>query len=332
MDPRSFGDMQSTSVVRICALSLVCLGTACDRNAKPENTGDKRATDELARGRGSMSVGGGASSTHSAQRDAGTIAADSSKDENTAPPAATFSFFVTSLQGMRELSKNEQGFGGDLRYGEATGLAGADKICTELAERSMAGARSKGWRAFLSTAKGSPDGGPTHAKDRIGTGPWYDRTGRLIAMDLSALLQVRPAGADPAIVNDLPNERGEPNHSDTEPDKSDNHDIVTATNAQGMYDGRPTCDDFTSVETPIPMAMSMMGAAGRGGLGRGAFMHYGPGVGHSWPAQSGMSWTTAHGAPGCAPSVALVQTGPGEGDGIGNAGGYGAIYCFALSP
>ena len=325
--------MQSTSVVRICALSLVCLGTACDGSAKPENTGDKRATDALAPGRGSMSEGGGAAvatSTRSAQRDAGSIAANSSSGENSAPSAGAFSFFVTSLQGMRELSNNEQGFGGDLRYGEATGLAGADKICTELAERSMAGAGSKGWRAFLSTAKGSPEGGPTHAKDRIGTGPWYDRTGRVIATDLSALLQVRPAGADPAIVNDLPNERGEPNHSDAEPNMNDNHDIVTATNAQGMYDGRPTCDDFTSVETPVPMPM--MGAAGRGGVGRGAFMHYGPGVGHSWPAQSGMSWTTAHGAPGCAPSVSLVQTGAGEGDGIGNGGGYGAIYCFALSP
>jgi hypothetical protein len=61
-------------------------------------------------------------------------------------------------------------------------------------------------------------------------------------------------------------------------------------------------------------------------------MHYGPGVGHSWPAMSGMSWIAAHGAPGCSPSVALVQSGPGEGTGIGNGGGYGGIYCFALKP
>jgi hypothetical protein len=229
---------------------------------------------------------------------------------------------------MRELSKNDQGFGGDLRYGEATGLAGADKICTELAERALPGAGAKGWRAFLSTAKGGPDGGPTHAKDRIGNGPWFDRAGRLIAQNLSDLLQVRPVGADPVVRDDLPNERGEPNHSDTQPGMDDNHDVVTATNAQGMYDGRPTCEDFTSVMTPVPM----MGAAGSGGRSRGQIMHYGPGVGHSWPAQSGMSWSTAHGAPGCGPSVALVQTGAGEGTGIGNAGGYGAIYCFALMP
>ena len=39
-----------------------------------------------------------------------------------------------------------------------------------------------------------------------------------------------------------------------------------------------------------------------------------------------------HRAPGCSPSVALVQMGGGQGTGIGNAGGYGGIYCFALKP
>jgi hypothetical protein len=252
-----------------------------------------------------------------------------------------FSFFVTSLRGMLDLSGSDQGFGGDLRYGETTGLAGADKICTELAERAMPGAGSKGWRAFLSTAKSSPDGGPTHAKDRIGNGPWYDRAGRLVAMDLNGLLQQRPAGADSAISADLPNERGEPNHTDTVEGMDDNHDVVTATNVQGMYDGRPTCEDFTSVETEMPMmGAAGAGAAGTGAAGRGGrpgrpgggFMHFGPGVGHSWPAMSGMSWIAAHGAPGCSPSVALVQTGAGDGTGIGNGGGYGGIYCFALKP
>ena len=47
---------------------------------------------------------------------------------------------------------------------------------------------------------------------------------------------------------------------------------------------------------------------------------------------SGTSWMSAHSSPGCAPSVALVQTGPGSGTGIGNGGGYGGIYCFAMTP
>jgi hypothetical protein len=226
-----------------------------------------------------------------------------------------FSFFVTSLSGMVELSKSDQGFGGDLRFGEATGLAGADKICATLAEQSLPGSGAKGWHAFLSTAKGGPSDAPIHARDRIGKGPWYDRLGRLVANDVTALQSDRPMGADAAIRNDLPNERGEPNHTTTTQGMDDNHDTVTGSNAMGMYDSAngSTCNDWTST-------------ASTGGS-------KGPIVGHSWPSdQSGTSWIRAHNAPGCAPSVALVQMGGGSGTGIGNAGGYGGFYCFALQP
>jgi hypothetical protein len=224
-----------------------------------------------------------------------------------------FSFFVTSLSGMIELSKSQQGFGGNLKFGEATGLAGADKICTTLAEKSMAGAGAKGWHAFLSAAQGGQNNGPVHAKDRIGKGPWYDRLGRVVATDLTGLLTERPTSADMTIRNDLPNEHGDPNHTDTMQGMDDNHDTVTGSNEMGMYDSSSgdTCSDWTSTES----------SGDRG-----------PMVGHSWPAQSGMSWIRAHNAPGCAPSVALVQNGGGSGTGIGNGGGYGGIYCFALQP
>jgi len=53
--------------------------------------------------------------------------------------------------------------------------------------------------------------------------------------------------------------------------------------------------------------------------------------GHSWPAFRGTNWIQAHTAPGCAPSVVQGEGSPG-GDGVGDMGGYGAIYCFALSP
>jgi hypothetical protein len=89
----------------------------------------------------------------------------------------------------------------------------------------------------------------------------------------------------------------------------DNHDTITGSNLMGEWDGGPTCDDWTSAEGSD-----------------------GPRVGHSWPAGSGRSWMQAHMAPGCAPSVALVQMGAGSGDGIGNGGGYGGWYCFALMP
>lgn len=214
---------------------------------------------------------------------------------------AKFSFFVTSLDAMRTLSKSENGFGGDLRFGEATGLAGADKICTTIAEKSMPGSGAKVWKAFLSTST-------VNAIDRIGQGPWYDRQGRLVSQNIQGLLGTRPAG-DAAIVNDLPNETGVPNRAGTGTGMDDNHDTITGTNTMGKWDSGPTCNDWTS-------------ATGSDG----------PRVGHSWPAGSGMSWMQAHTAPGCAPSVSLTQTGAGSGDGIGNGGGYGGFYCFAMSP
>ncbi|HEX2879557.1 MAG TPA: hypothetical protein VHO25_08465, partial [Polyangiaceae bacterium] len=123
-----------------------------------------------------------------------------------------FSFFVTSQVGLIALAPDANGFGGDLRFGEATGLAGADKICTTLAESSMPGSGAKQWRAFLSTTAGGENDGPINAIDRIGTGPWYDRNGRLFANDVAGLIGTRPDG-DPQAVEDFANELGEPNHS-----------------------------------------------------------------------------------------------------------------------
>ena len=251
----------------------------------------------------------------------GAGSAAGSGGSTVAVPTEKFSFFVTSLEAMRELSGSEEGFGGDLRHGETTGLAGADKICSEIAESSMPGASGKVWRAFLSAKAGGASGGAVHAKDRIGSGPWYDRTGRLIAMDVASLLETRPGGADAAIADNLPNERGEPNRASED---IDNHDIVTGSNERGEYNGGETCADWTTTMTPA--STGGMPGGGRGGGGRG------PMCGHSWPAQSGQSWIRAHNTPGCAPSVNLVQMGGGMGDGIGNSGGYGGIYCFALSP
>ena len=85
---------------------------------------------------------------------AGASAAGSGAAGTTAVPTERFSFFVTSYAAMQRLSKSTSGFGGDLRYGQADGLSGADKICTEIAESSMPGSGAKGWRAFLSVTKG----------------------------------------------------------------------------------------------------------------------------------------------------------------------------------
>src|SRR5690348_6461058 len=110
-----------------------------------------------------------------------------------------FSFFVTSMKAMQELSGSQQGFGGDLRFGETgpgAGLRGADKICAAIAEKSMPGAGTKKWRAFLSAVSGE-DGKQVNAIDRIGEGPWYDRVGRLLANNKAELMNDRPSNADP---------------------------------------------------------------------------------------------------------------------------------------
>jgi hypothetical protein len=212
---------------------------------------------------------------------------------------ARFSFFVTSLDTMRAQSGSQDGFGGDLG-----GLAGADAICQTAAE--AVGFGHKTWRAFLSIYN---NGSPQHAIDRIGTGPWYDRNERLIAMDVAGLISGnRPAG-DAATVNDLPDENGTPLTT-----FGDSHDILTASNQQGQFDGNSavaSCNDWTDSSPGTANAVRL---------------------GHSWPAMSGQHWIRAHTARGCSPGVNLVQDGPGTGTSVGAGGGWGGIYCFALTP
>jgi hypothetical protein len=265
------------------------------------------------------SDGGGGGGHGGAQSDAGA------REAGAGPAAdggnARFSFFVTSLRAMQRLSGSQVGFGGDLRFGQPDGLEGADEICRRIAETSMPGSGAKGWRAFLSVTKG-PDGRPVHAIDRVGEGPWYDRLGRLVAQNKADLVQDRPRGGDPLIIHDLPNEDGVPNHA---PDgqKVDNHDILTGSDARGQLysaDWSSTCHDWTS----------KVGRDGR------------PRVGHSWPRRFGPgfpphvaeSWISVLDEAGCAPGVSLVEMGPPDPNvpTVGSGGGYGGIYCFALSP
>jgi len=223
---------------------------------------------------------------------------------------------VTSIDEMRRLSKSQNGFGGDLRYGQADGLAGADKICSEIAESSMPGSSAKQWRAFLSVTKG-PNGTPVNAADRIGTGPWYDRRARLVAMTLPDLLQDRPNGADPLIKQDLPNETGTPNHRpDPTMPVADNHHTLTGSDAQGkLYGPKATCLDWTSSARDNVMT------------GR-------PRIGFSWSIQNRTNWISGQDEGGCGAGVAIGENGASDPNNpiVGSGGGYGGIYCFALSP
>ena len=50
---------------------------------------------------------------------------------------------------------------------------------------------------------------------------------------------------------------------------------------------------------------------------------------------SGESWMSALDEAGCAPGAFVIEAGPPGANGtktVGDGGGYGAIYCFALTP
>jgi hypothetical protein len=265
---------------------------------------------------GSAAGGSGGSSdgTGSLPAGAGGSSAGAGGSSSMSTELADFSFFVTSLEAMRRLSKSQNGFGGDLRYGEADGLSGADKICTEIAEASMPGASAKGWRALLSVNQG-PSGQPVHALDRIGSGPWYDRLGRIFAMTRDELLSERPQGADEEIRDDLPNEFGVPNHKpDPTGEALDNHHVLTGSSPEGYVQGpTSTCDDWTTTDPD----------AGR------------PRVGFSWPANGRPGhWLSGQDEGGCGAGVLLEEMGGSNPNNpiVGSGGGYGAIYCFALMP
>jgi hypothetical protein len=287
----------------------------------PSGSGGQSGSSPGTTGGNSGAAGGGGGGTDGGSNPAGTggttgADANSGGDASGVDPGALpkFSFFVTSLASMQKLSGNPMGFGGDLTFGKADGLSGADEICRQIAEIGMPGAGQKQWRAFLSTTAGGPNGGPVHAKDRLGDGPWYDRVGRLVAMNKTDLINVRPKGADPKIINDLPNEFGIPNHA-PDPGKGqvDNHDMLTGTNPQGMLysmNKASTCNDWTN--------KTMTGK---------------PWCGHSWPRLgSGVNWMSALAEGGCAPGVNLLEQGGPRAPNVGSGGGYGGIYCFASTP
>ncbi len=186
---------------------------------------------------------------------------------------AEMSFFITS-----------SGPGDGANLG---GLEGADRHCASLAE--AAGSSGKSWRAYLST-----DGsGGVNARDRIGSGPWFNAKGAQVALNLDELhysnvgltkeTQLTEEG-------DMVKGRG---------DDPNQHDILTGTHLDGtrFADGNDhTCSNWTS--------------NGDGSAQAGHHDRTGGG-----PVPS--SWNSAHGTRGC--SQANLQ----------GTGGNGYYYCFA---
>ena len=269
----------------------------------------------------------GSSALDAAPQPADTGVADSGKpSQGDAGALARFSFFVASFKAMKQLSGSQNGFGGDLRHGETgdgAGLRGADKICTEIAEQSMPGSGAKTWRAFLSATKGGASGGAVNAIERIGDGPWYDRRARLVGNSKADLTQTRP-NADAMIKNDLPNEDGVPNHNPDGTGNVDNHHVLTGSAPDGkLYasDVKATCNDWTKSQPDQADAprVGLSWPRGGGGGGGGA---------------NGSQWISAMDESGCGAGASLVEAGGpvASNPTVGSGGGYGAIYCFALTP
>ena len=215
------------------------------------------------------------------------MAADTAmtEPEEQAPQLTTSSdepmtFFITSV-GV--------GDGGNLG-----GLEGADNHCQTLATAVGAGDRT--WRAYLSTQ--AADGQPAvNARDRIGSGPWHNANGLIIATNVESLHRDNSNIRYEYALN----ERGETVNSGGMGDSPNTHDILTGTRMDGTAfppgEDR-TCGNWTS-------------------NGEGSAM-----VGHHdriTRTTPGSPWNEVHASAGCS-QESLVQT-----------GGAGLFYCFAAN-
>jgi hypothetical protein len=117
--------------------------------------------------------------------------------------------------------------------GQIGGLAGADRYCQDLAKAAGAGDRM--WRAYLSTSfQGKP---AVNAGDRIGSGPWYNAKGVLVArgpVDLHINGRFRP---DVVLT-----ERGEM----LSPSGDGQVDVLTGTLPNGSAAIGQNCENWTS--------------------------------------------------------------------------------------
>jgi hypothetical protein len=191
------------------------------------------------------------------------------------------SFFVTSVG---------SGKGADIG-----GLDGADKHCQQLAQASGAGGRT--WRAYLSTqaAGGQP---AVNARDRIGTGPWQNAKGTVVAKDIEELHGANNLTKQTALTEkgDVVNGRG---------DTANKHDALTGTQADGKV--FPPSEDRTCKSwTSSTQGAAMVGHIDRQGL---------------QDNDVARSWNASHASRG-------PDGGCSQAD-LRSTGGDGLFYCFA---
>lgn len=199
--------------------------------------------------------------------------------------AGDMSFFVTSVG---------PGHGANLG-----GLKGADEHCQTLAAAAGAGKRT--WRAYLSTqATALGDANAVHARDRIGTGPWFNAKGVMIARNVEELHSPHANLTKETLVD----EKGRMVNGRSE--KPNRHDILTGSRPDGTAFppsppfGDMTCGNWTK-------------GGDEGAAMTGHHDRSGP-VAHEWAT----SWNSSHPSRGGCSQKALQST-----------GGDGLLYCFA---
>ena len=168
------------------------------------------------------------------------------------------------------------------------GLEGADQHCETLAR--AVGAGGKTWRAYLSTR--GPGG--VNARDRIGTGPWYNARGVEVAGNIEGL---HYSNVGLTKETQLTEQGGMVNGRTDDPNQ---HDILTGSQLDGtrFTDGEDhTCGNWTS-----------------DGEGSAQVGHHDRTGGGPVPS----SWNSAHGSRNC-----------GQAD-LQATGGNGYFYCFAI--
>lgn len=171
------------------------------------------------------------------------------------------------------------------------GLAGADAHCRTLA--SAVGAGDRTWHAYLS-ASASAGQAAVNARDRIGTGPWYNAKGVRVAMDVAEL----HGAANGLSKTGSLNERGEMVNG--RGDTPNRHDILTGSQLDGTVSpgtADKTCANWTS--------------SGEGSASVGHHDRQGGG-------DNPTSWNSAHASRGC--SQANLRA----------TGGDALFYCFGL--
>ena len=167
------------------------------------------------------------------------------------------------------------------------GIDGADAHCQELAD--AAGTGEKTWKAYLSVSGTNI----INARDRIGSGPWYNAKGVAIAQNLEDLHSENAKTGKGGSLNE---KGGEVNGRGDAPNM---HDIITGSTLNGMAiagNGDTTCSNWTN--------------NGEGSARVGHHDRQGGG-------ENPNSWNSAHGSRGC-----------GQTD-LQGTGGNGLFYCFA---